>query len=344
MPLISKIIIAISLIGWTLAAAHSPDRCTLASTVADAKLTLSTRDSQTRFREGEIIPLVLSFTSTQESRYRVTDRSYDRIGRLGIDTYCLEPDTRDPIADYLSMAAGIGGGIGGEQWLSKEPFTATADLNEWKQLGVGHYRLWVVTSRVRAVTLRSNTIEFDVIATDAASRARELQELTATYESSNSEQQKGAARRLRFLNTRQSAATLARLFWSRNDQPGGWELLFGLFGSPYRTDVVAAMNREINNPEHPITQEFLDMLVSLQVGPAAPLPSESDSAGLRAWMESLEAIRTRRTGMMKAALAATVAALPQKRGPAHAITLQTLATDRSELLDKETVSKLQRQL
>jgi hypothetical protein len=49
----------------------------------------------------------------------------------------------------------------------------------------------------RAVTLRSNTIEFDVIASDAASRSKELQELTAIYASFSSEQQMSLLQALR---------------------------------------------------------------------------------------------------------------------------------------------------
>jgi hypothetical protein len=351
--------ITVLLIGCSLAAARPSDPCSLTPTVTDAKLTLSTQGNQTAFREGGIIPLALSFTSTVANRYRVADRNYDRSGRLNIDTYCLEPDARDPLADYFSTTFAMGGGLSGEQWLSKESFTATAELNEWKQPGPGHYRLWVVSSRVvrprdaseaapdfGVVTLRSNTIQFDVIKADAESRAKQLQEATATYENATPGQQNEAARRLRFLNTKQSTETLARLFWSRNDQPGGWDIMFGLFSSPYRTEAIAALQSEINNPEHPITRDFLESFTKLQVVPDAPVksPSEYDAAVLQEWMKSLDRMASHQREMTKAALAATMAALPQKRGRAHAITLLTLATDRSDLLDKETTSRIQRQL
>jgi hypothetical protein len=92
-----------------------PDACSLTSTVTDAKLALSFADARTSYREGEIIPLVLSFTSTVDKRYRAADRNYDRSGRLNIDTYCLDPEARDPLADYIF--GGFGGGIGGERQL-----------------------------------------------------------------------------------------------------------------------------------------------------------------------------------------------------------------------------------
>src|SRR5215472_1720365 len=171
--------ITVLLMGCSLATARPPDQCSLASTVTDAKLTLSIPDGRTSFREGEIIPLVLSFTSTADKRYRAVVRNYDRSGRLNLDTYCLEPEVRDPLADYFSTTFSMGGGLGGEQQLSETPFTAAAELNEWRQPGPGHYRLYVVSPRVSGepgslnslrgggvpVVLRSNTIEFDVIKT-----------------------------------------------------------------------------------------------------------------------------------------------------------------------------------
>src|SRR4029077_12280645 len=270
--------VAVLLTGSSLATARPPDPCPLTSTVADAKVTLSFPDGRTSFREGEIIPLVLSFTSTVDQRYRAVERNYDRSGRLNIDTYCLEPGARDPLADYFSTVFSMGGGLGGEQQLSEKPFTATAELNEWAQPGPGHYRLWVVSHRVsrprdaseappdfRGVTLRSNTIEFDVTRATAESRAKQLQEATATYQNATAGQQKEAARRLRFLSTKESTDTLARLFWSLNGQPGGWDLMFGLFGSPYRAEAIAAMQREISSPDHPITQDFLQTFTKLQL-------------------------------------------------------------------------------
>jgi hypothetical protein len=347
--------------GYSLAAARPPAPCSLPSTVTDAKLTLSVPDGRTSFREGEIIPLVLSFTSAVDKRYRASDRNYDRTGRLDLDTYCLEPEARDPLAGYFSTPpfAGIAGGLGGEPQLSKEPIILTTELNEWRQLGPGHYRLYVVSPRVSGepsslnslrdgaerVTLRSNTIEFDVIKGEAVSRARQLQDATATYQNATGDQQKEAARRLRFLNTRQSAETLARLFSSLNDQPGGWDLMFGLFGSPYRAEAIAALRREISSPDHPITQDFLDTFTKLQVASETlGRPPAYDPAGLQKWVESVDKVGAHERELMKAAFEATVAALPHKAGRAHALTLVTLATSKSDLLDKETAAQMRRQL
>ena len=138
---------AIVLAGTAVFAAP-PDPSSLTSTAIDAKVTIALPDGRNSFREGEIIPLALSFTSTADKRYWADNRNYDRSGRLSIETYCVEPEARDPLADYFRVGAFMGGGLGNTQQLSENPFTATAELNEWRQPGPGHYRLYVVSCRV----------------------------------------------------------------------------------------------------------------------------------------------------------------------------------------------------
>jgi hypothetical protein len=256
-----------------------PDPCSLTSTVTDAEVTIAIPDGRSSFREGEVIPLVLSFTSTADKRYWADNRNYDRSGRLSIEAYCVETPARDPLADYFRAGVFMGGGLGNTQQLSEKPFTATAELNVWRQPAPGHYRLYVVSYRVWrppdpgeatpygrvSLTLRSNTIEFEIIKVDSDWRNKQLLDATAAYQNAADDEQRKAARNLRFLNTKASAETLAKMFWGLNDQPGGWDLMFGLFGSPYRAEAIAAMQREINNPDHAITQDFLHTLTKLQI-------------------------------------------------------------------------------
>jgi hypothetical protein len=348
--------ITILLTACSLATARPPDRCLLTSTVTDAKVALSIPDGRKSFREGEIIPLVLSFTSTVGNRYRARVQEHDRSGRLDIETYCLEPEARDPLADYFSTVMSMGGGAVGEQQLSEEPFIATAELNEWRQPRPGHYRLWVVSPRVSrpreasdaphvipGVTLRSNTIEFDVIKSDADTLAGRLQEAIATYQSGTPAQENEAARSLRFLSTKESTDALARLFWSRA-QPGGRELMFGLWGSPYRTETIAAMQREINSPEHPVTQDFLQTLTRLQIVSDNPGDPATYAGGEQKWRESYRKMEMHERELKKAAITATIAALPQKTGRARALTVLTLATESSDFVDNDTAAHLRREL
>ena len=348
--------IPVLLAGCSVAAARPPDPCSLTSTLPDAKVTLSLPDDQRSFREGEIIRVVLSFTFALDKRYRAG-------GRPDSETYCLEPEARDPLHDFdrwpRMYSNNPRGASASEHQLSKNPLTVTEVLNVWRQPGRGHYRLWVVSRRVRGdpvspnpggepVVLRSNTIEFDVIEADAESLTKQLREATATYQNGTAGQQEEAAWRLRFLNTKESTETLAKLFWTLNDQPGAWDLAFGIYGSPYRAEAIAAMHREINSPDHPITQDFLHLLAELQSVTEVPevprVTSEYDLAGLRKSVENLDKMAVRERELEKAAIAATVAALPQKTGRARALTLVTLATARPDFLDKEAASQFRRQL
>jgi hypothetical protein len=346
------------LLAGTAAFCSPPDPCSLTSTVTDPILKISMPDGRTSFREGETIPLVMAFTSTADKRYWADNRNYDRSGRLDIETYCVDPSARDPLADYFQSGSFMGGGLFNTRQLSEKPFTATAELNEWRQPGPGHYRLYVVSHRAWrppdpgeaapygqiSVTLRSNAIEFDVVKADAEWRARQLQEATTAYQTAPVGQEKGAARRLRFLNTKQSTETLARLFWGLNDQPGGWDLMFGLFGSPYRAEAIAAMHHEIKNPDHPITQEYLHTLTKLQIdADASWTPPGYDAAHPEVSQGYWPKRQAHERELTQAEIAATVAALPQKKGRAYALTVQALA-ESSDLLDPATALQVRKQL
>lgn len=335
-----------------------PDPCSLNSAVTDANVAVAISAGRSAFQEGEIIPLVLSFTSTADKRYWADNRNYDRSGRLSTETYCLEPDARDPLRDYFRAGVFLAGGLGNEQQLSQETFTATAELNEWKQPPPGHYRLHVISCRVWRPpdphektpygrveeTLRSNTIEFDVIPSGDSERATQLYEATAAYQNGPEAEKKKAARRLRFLNTKSSAETLAHLFWGLNNQPGGWDLMFGLFGSPYRADTIAAMRREIKNPDHPITQDFLHTLTKLEINADTSWdPPAYDSAHPEVSQAYWRKRQAHERELMQAAISPTVEALQRKTGRAHALTAQALA-ESSDLLSATAASQIRKQL
>jgi hypothetical protein len=265
---------------------------------------------------------------------------------------------RDPLVDYFKTGTFMGGGLGSTQQLSEKPFTATTELNEWRQPEPGHYRLFVVSYRVWrppdpneatpygrvAVTLRSNAIDFDVTKADADWRAEQLQDTATAYQKATIGQEKEAARTLRFLNTKESTEALARLFWGLNDQPGGWDLMFGLLGSPFRADAISDMQHEINDPDHPITQDFLHTLTKLQIN-ADPTwdPPPFDPAHPDASQEYWRKRQAHERELMQAAVTAATAALPLKTGRARALTVQALG-ESSDLLTTATASQMRKQL
>src|SRR6185437_5816088 len=106
----------------------------------------------------------------------VSTRSYDRSGRLGIESYEVSPSSgfSDPLAAYFSGGF-IGGGLSGIAELSSKPYTMHRDLNEWVRFdSAGDYTVVVHITRVfsldkanlhvREMTVTSNPIKLHIIA------------------------------------------------------------------------------------------------------------------------------------------------------------------------------------
>jgi hypothetical protein len=315
------------------------DGCSAASSASDVLLALALKEGRTTFQEGEIIPLVLSFTSTTKNRYWADVRTYDRSGRLGIEYYCVAPEAPDPLASYFKVGAFIGGGLGNTRELSDTPFTAEAELNEWRRLGPGHYRVFAISYRVWrppdpseqtaygrvSEVVRSNTVELEVNSADANWQDKQLRDSTQTLAGAPSpDDSRRAARRLRFLNTQDSTRQLARLFWGLNQQqPAGWDLMFGLYGSPYRKLAIDSMHDQLAAPDHAITSEFLSTLVNLQVSadPAWELADRADPEAAQGFWERRQA---HTQALTKVEIEMVVAALPRKVRSARALTLNGL--------------------
>jgi hypothetical protein len=214
-------------------------------------------------------------------------------------------------------------------------------LNEWRTLEAGHYRVYAISHRVwRAPdptektpydrvseVVRSNAVEFDVRPPDPKWQAEELgSALQALAGPSSREDARRAARRLRFLNTRDSTRQLARLFWGLSqDQPETSDLMLGLLGSPYRSLAIDSMHEQIAVPDHAITTDFLRALVDLEVSAD---PSWEPPAG--ASPEATQAFWRRQRAhlgeLTKSETEKAVAAVPGKSGRARALTLYGLLT------------------
>jgi len=160
-----------------------PDPCGTAAIQSDGvSLQLFLKNGQTIFREGEIIALTVEYSSASDKKYYLNTRGYDRSGRLdGMEVFCIDPSGGDdPLSDYFNGAMGfIGGGLGGEQDLNNKAYPINLELNEWKSLPPGSYRLSIVSHRVTvptdndpygmgtpSVPLRSNDVEFQVVKAD----------------------------------------------------------------------------------------------------------------------------------------------------------------------------------
>lgn len=253
----------------------------------------------------------------------------------------MEPEVPDPLASYFRHGTFLGGGLGGTQALDTTAFTAEAELNEWRRPGPGHYRVYAMSYRVWrppdpneqtiygriAEVVRSNTVDFEVQSASSKWRSEQLQSAMRRLAGPSSpEDARRAARILRFLNTKESTKQLAKLFWGLNQQqPTGWDLMFGLYGSPYRQLAIDSMQAELAVPDHAITSEFLQTLVGLQISadsswdPPAHDPVHPETA--QAFWQRRQAHARE---LMKAEMERVVAVLPRKIGSACALTLNGL--------------------
>jgi hypothetical protein len=247
----------------------------------DASLRLLLKNGRPVFHQGEIIALTTEYAADTNKKYVVNNRSYDRSGRLSGEIFCLEPDRgTDPLDDYFHSILGyMGGGLSSEQDPARHPLTMDLELNEWKSLPPGLYRLTIVGNRLSlgkegdattwndtSIPLRSNTVEFEVQPADPDWQTSQLAGVTGVLDSpgASKEDKEHAARVLRFLGSEASTRELARRYTS-GQGPFEWDFKFGLYSTPYREVAIQAMKAELSSPENPVTREYISTLVALEM-------------------------------------------------------------------------------
>lgn len=313
-----------------------------AANPSDVSLQLSLKDGQTTFREGEIIALQLSYSTATTGKYELSTQGYDRSGRMHEESFCITPSGRDPLADYFSSGAFVGGGLSGIHHLDETPFTMTLELNEWQLLGPGTYHLYVENRRVsrvasgktspdgssRTVPLRSNTVDFQVIPADSQWQSEQLIAALKGLDSSSDDEVRHAARVLRFLGTEEAVRETARRFWGANEQPHSWEFMFGLIGSPHRAVAIQELKAAISAPQHPITVNFLRTLALLEFysNPEYHLPPY-DPAKKDEWQKKATARNNALEALMRQHQKELESVIATKTGEARAISLKTILVD-----------------
>lgn len=318
--------------------AAESDPCSAAPSTSDIRFTLALKGGRALFQEGEIIPLVLSFASTAKNRYVANPPNYDYGRRAGLEDYCLDIQAPDPLESYYRFGGLDLGGLSFISVLDAASYTTEAELNEWRTLSPGHYRLYAMSRRVwrppdvgeqisEHEVLRSNVLEFDVKPADPAWQDEQLRSAIKTLAGAPSaEEARRAVRKLRFLNTPDSTRQLAKLFWGINEQqPAGWDLMFGLYVSSYRKLAIDSMREQFAVPGHPITSEFMSVLVSLQLSSDSAWNSPpADIAHSAAAGEFWKRREAYKQALAQSEIERVVAALPRKTGRARALTLNAL--------------------
>lgn len=345
----------------------------------DIALHLSIEDTQRVFREGEIIPLQVSFASSAPDRYMVAVRLHDD-QRPALETFCFAPASgSDPLADYyLPLIDGGDGPITSfsTPLLGGTPLQVQLNLNQWWTLPPGDYRMHIVSPRVtragdpvdhqvrEPIIMRSNEVRFRVVKADAEWQAQQLAQAERVLDSRvvKQAQKWRAARVLRFLGTEQSIRELARRYQSveqlssdSDDEPDGSEpyhmprdleseYRFGLLGFPDHSRAFAAMHEQMSSSSHPITEAYLDTLADLETASQdkrsfSPEHIGDDDAQQAALAEYERVHQSK----VDAGWAATVALAGRKTGRARALTISELLKSDS-LVAKQSNPELRRML
>jgi len=318
----------------------------------DITFTLTTKNGRKMFRMGEAIPVEFHFRSRSENTYELHESSpRERVYYVSPTRLLAEPedDAVDPLGDYVYQFQGTVSGPPPQVWmLGPQDVVNEHYVNEWLTFkNPGHYRIVAETSSVtfagqrlqfeaprNAIPLRSNFIEIDIVAAENGWAESQLQLTIDALENAHpfprsvrsqpleSDQFPvvlEASKVLKFLGTPGAARALVRFLDLRN----AGEISSGLWSSPHRQEVLAAMEAQLNEPDFAVDVFWLDRVIWLAagnaIGPRIPGdPRNPDPQYLTRLSEA-------RTDPKARYISELSAALPHKRGRARDAAVATLA-------------------
>ena len=290
----------------------TPPEDTAAAAPADVQLKVETKDGQTTFHIGEVIPLVLSFTSSRPKTYQIDMASYDRSGRLGMETFAVEPKSGwdDPLKLYYSAWGGwMGGGMRGIDQLKSEPIVIRRELNEWVRFSQpGEYRVRVSSDRVRRLNgrrqsqliLQGNEITVTIVDATPEWQQQTLERGAAVVNGpppagrNGSDRRNDAMKTLRYLGTKAAGIELARHL---NEPELVTDSMLGIAGSPARQKVGGEMRTMLADPDFPVSGPFLNTMsfAGLPADPAGDIPAQREGLHARSRAELAAVLSSKRS-------------------------------------------------
>lgn len=280
-----------------------------------------TANGQTTFHIGERIPLKLTFSSPNDTQYKIAPccpEQHDRGGEFDFESFEVIPSSgwADPLRTYLARDRSVTGhGWPAKPLLASKPFEVSLDLNYYVRFDrPGAYRVEVVSRRVIGATpsrLRSNALELQII---PATPEWQNAALTAikwklARGAAAGKAYQDAVSDLRYLATPVTVEEMTRKLRTGFDYPAQ-ECSMGLLGLPdsLREVALADMNRRIDEPDFPISPLFFSTMSFLHV------TSGSTAESIRQQLHTIEDMLWQ----------TVLSAVPKKELPARAETVQTL--------------------
>jgi hypothetical protein len=223
----------------------------------DASLTVRLAAGKSVYALGELIPLELEFRGRADADYYLSTGMYDRSGRTGVERYAITPagGSDDPLAEFFSSVGIVGGGFSGWQPLDGSPLVLRVHLNDWVRFTrPGDYRLVVSSSRLERNSRRpvppvvSEPVALRIAPSAPDWAGAEAARAVADVESGRPERLRHGVTILRHLGTREAALALVRHYGVGGDALR-FDVQAGLVASPYRADVVKAMEARVGAGE-----------------------------------------------------------------------------------------------
>jgi hypothetical protein len=315
----------------------------------DISFTIRLVGDKKRFRQGEVIPLELSFASSQAKTYRMDAGAYDRSGRLHMDKFHIEPETGfvDPMYDHFHLnRVFLGGGLRGIPELKEKPYLITYELNEWFRFDKpGKYRLYLTSPRVSRIvkreeanniTLTSNAVEFEIVTAEKDWQERELQRIVKALDAKDRQTDRRAAcRALRFLSAKGAALELVRRYGD-SDNECQFEYYAGLIGSPHRELVMELLETRLTSPDQPISSGWLHLMFLLTMASGhqgLQQPRSGDDQQWREYWERYQEFYNRFQAKYAALLAQSIHLKTGRARAVSANTLLELKWDKTKLPD-----------
>jgi hypothetical protein len=284
-------------------------------------LDVRTANSQTTFHIGERIPLKLTFTSPNDTEYKIAPccpEQHDRGGEFDFESFEVSPSSgwADPLLTYLARERSVDGH--GAPWrplLASKPVEVSLDLNHYVRFDQpGVYRVEVVSRRVGNINLsrlRSNALELQIIRATPEWQNAALTAITAKLSRGPAAGQlyQDAVSDLRYLNTPAAIEEMTGELRKGFDY-AAQECSMGLLGLPdsLREVAIASMNRRIDEPDFPISALFFSTMSFLHVTTGS----------------TTESIRRQRQSFYPVLWQTVFSSIAKKTSIARAETVQTL--------------------
>jgi hypothetical protein len=285
------------------------------------------------FHIGEPIEIEISYSTKIEKKY-LGSWTAPSPGLEGVTPTLTRTDgvlDLRAVRDYMGFAGSILSSLG---FLGSEPVTQRLELGDWYRFQKpGHYAVMIRSGEVsRAkgaeegggrehLSLESNPLEFDVVATDPAWSMSELAEIERILQNKEDPERYRALHRLILLDTPPSIRKLVQLYLSKADvtHNSGDVVYRGLRESSQIDVIIPLLETALSDPQVEPREGIADLLAGLQVrkelGVIPPRPQ--DPVGQTEWKDRYDARTKVFQEYLAKANALVLQSIGRRSGPAR---------------------------